>query len=122
MIQENLHSGEDSEEDNDEDNEEEDEEVGEGFVLDRNVADAVLPDLTEAFSSLLGKVRAVVKFFRDIFSEFYKILLLFLPFSTIIEPGLNSVSVVDPKLCFFFGSGSDFSNNFGSGSILGSDY
>jgi hypothetical protein len=61
VVQENQNTREDNEEDSEED--------GEGFLLDRNVVDAFLPDLTLAFSSLLGKVRAVVKFFRDTYSE-----------------------------------------------------
>jgi hypothetical protein len=52
--------------DSEEEDSEDDSEISEGFVLESGVPDAVLPDLTEEFSSLLGKVRAVVKFFREI--------------------------------------------------------
>ncbi len=59
------------EETGEDDDEEEDalQEEEEGFVLDRNVPDAVLPDLTQDFSSIIQKVRNVVKFFRNIFTE-----------------------------------------------------
>lgn len=52
--------------DSEEEDSEDDSEISEGFLLENDVTDAVLPDLTEEFSSLLGKVRAVVKFFREI--------------------------------------------------------
>jgi hypothetical protein len=62
---ENENSKADSEE---QDSEEEEEIDGdEGFVLDRNVVDAVFPDLTDDFGPPLQKVRDVVKFFREIF-------------------------------------------------------
>jgi hypothetical protein len=48
-----------------EDNEGADEEE-EGFVLDRNVPDAVLPDMSEDFRRIIQKVRNVAKFFRDL--------------------------------------------------------
>jgi hypothetical protein len=38
----------------------------EGFVLDRNVPDAVLPDMSEDFRRIIQKVRNVAKFFRDL--------------------------------------------------------
>jgi hypothetical protein len=59
------------EETGEDDDEEEDalQEEEEGFVLDRNVPDAVLPDLAQDFSSIIQKVRNVVKFFRNIFTE-----------------------------------------------------
>jgi hypothetical protein len=41
-------------------------EYEEGFVLEENVIDAVLPDMTESYSFMLQKVREVVKFFRNI--------------------------------------------------------
>ena len=40
-------------------------EFSEGFLLDRDVEDSILPDLTEEYGTLLQKVRAVVKFFRS---------------------------------------------------------
>jgi hypothetical protein len=39
-------------------------EADENFVLERNPVDAVLPDLTSTYKSLIDTVRAVVKFFR----------------------------------------------------------
>jgi hypothetical protein len=38
----------------------------EGFILDRNVPDAVLPDMSEDFRRIIQKVRNVAKFFRDL--------------------------------------------------------
>ncbi len=39
-------------------------EANKNFVLERNPVDAVLPDLTSTYKSLIDTVRAVVKFFR----------------------------------------------------------
>ncbi len=39
-------------------------EADENFVLERNPVDAVLPDLTSTYKSLIDTVWAVVKFFR----------------------------------------------------------
>ncbi len=64
---EDLVCPEETGEDNDEEEDALQEE--EGFVLDRNVPDAVLPDLTQDFGSIIQKVRNVVKFFRNIFTE-----------------------------------------------------
>jgi hypothetical protein len=64
---ENENSKADSEEEDSEEEEEEETDGDEGFVLDRNVVDAVFPDLTDDFGPPLQKVRDVVKFFREIF-------------------------------------------------------
>jgi hypothetical protein len=73
-VQENEISEENSEVRSEEENSEEEDseedlemEYGEGFLLDRNVVDAVFPDMTDDFGPPLQKVRAVVKFFREIF-------------------------------------------------------
>lgn len=42
----------------------------EGFILEENVTDEVLPDLTEEYEPLLQKVRKIVKFFRCFATEF----------------------------------------------------
>jgi hypothetical protein len=39
-------------------------EAAESFMLEKNPVDAVLPDLTSTYKSLIDAVRAVVKFFR----------------------------------------------------------
>jgi hypothetical protein len=48
-----------------EDEEDPDAECDEGFVLETNVTDAILPDMSDSFSTMLQKVRDVVKFFRN---------------------------------------------------------
>jgi hypothetical protein len=42
----------------------EEELLDENFILERNPADAVLPDLTSTYKSVIDTVRDVVKFFR----------------------------------------------------------
>jgi hypothetical protein len=39
-------------------------EAAESFMLEKNPVDAVLPDLTSTYKSLIDAVRVVVKFFR----------------------------------------------------------
>jgi hypothetical protein len=56
---------EDVEDSGKEDEEDPDAECDEGFVLETNVTDAILPDMSESFSTMLQKVRDVVKFFRN---------------------------------------------------------
>jgi hypothetical protein len=39
-------------------------EVNEGFILEEDVVDSVVPDLTGEYGPLLENVRRIVKFFR----------------------------------------------------------
>ncbi len=48
----------------DEDKDDEDAQAEENFVLEKNPVDAVLPNLTSTYKSLIDKVRTVVKLFR----------------------------------------------------------
>ncbi len=48
----------------DEDKDDEDAQPEENFVVEKNPVDAVLPDLTSTYKSLIDKVRIVVKLFR----------------------------------------------------------
>ncbi len=48
----------------DKDKDDEDAQAEENFVLEKNPVDAVLPDLTSTYKSLIDTVRTVVKLFR----------------------------------------------------------
>jgi protein-tyrosine phosphatase len=41
-------------------------EVNEAFILEEDVVDSVVPDLTEEYGPLLENVRQIVKFFRSV--------------------------------------------------------
>jgi hypothetical protein len=56
----------DTEDGDEEDVEEIDSDVNEAFLLEEDIVDSVLPDLTAEYGPLLENVRQIVKFFRSV--------------------------------------------------------
>ncbi len=83
----------------DEDKDDEDAQAEENFVLERNPVDAVLPDLTSTYKSLIDTVRTIVKLFRH--EKYMKLdgfcinRFLPLPWKCLFEPWIRNIFFPD---------------------------